>query len=72
MLHHDERAVPVAVEQALNAGAASKQHALNLPARLIELVAPTPIDTPPRLQLVDELVANVKRYSELRGVGQAS
>ena len=72
VLHHDEQAVLAAVEQALDAGGASKQHVLNLLARLVEPASPAPIETPPRLQLADEPVANVGRYDRLREVGHAS
>ncbi|MGE0371010.1 MAG: IS21 family transposase [Gammaproteobacteria bacterium] len=72
VLHHDEQAVLTAVEQALDSGGASKQHVLNLLARLVEPAAPAPIETPPRLKLMDEPVANVGRYDRLRGVGHAS
>lgn len=72
VLHHDEQTVLCAVELALDSGGASKQHVLNLLARLVEPQVPAPIETPPRLQLVDEPVANVGRYERLRGVGHAS
>ena len=72
VLHHDEQAVLCAVELALDSGGASKQHVLNLLARLVEPQVPAPIETPPRLQLTDEPVANVGRYDRLRGVGHAS
>ena len=61
-----------AVELALDSGGASKQHVLNLLARLVEPQVPAPVETPPRLQLADEPVANVGRYDRLRGVGHAS
>jgi transposase len=72
VLHHDEQAVLRAVELALDSGGASKQHVLNLLARLVEPEVPAPIETPPRLQLADEPEANVGRYDRLRGVGHAS
>ena len=66
VLHHDEQAVLCAVELALDAGAASKQHVLNLLARLLEPALPVPIETPPHLLLTAEPVANVGRYDRLR------
>ena len=67
VLHHDEQAVLCAVELALEAGAVSKEHVLNLLRRLTEAEAPPPIDTPTRLTLLEEPVANVARYDHLRG-----
>jgi hypothetical protein len=67
VLHHDEQAVLCAVELALEAGAVSKEHVLNLLRRLTEAEAPPPIDTPARLTLLEEPVANVTRYDHLRG-----
>jgi hypothetical protein len=55
------------VELALEAGAVSKEHVLNLLRRLTEAEAPPPIDTPTRLTLLEEPVANVTRYDHLRG-----
>ena len=67
VLHHDEQAVLCAVELALEAGVVSKEHVLNLLRRLTEVDAPPPIDTPTRLTLLEEPVANVTRYDHLRG-----
>ena len=67
VLHHDEQAVLCAVELALEAGAVSKEHVLNLLRRLTEAEVPPPIDTPTRLTLLEEPVANVTRYDHLRG-----
>jgi len=67
VLHHDEETVLCAVELALDAGAVSKQHVLNLLSRLLEAEAPAPIDTPSALRLTDEPKANVTRYDHLRG-----
>ena len=66
VLHHDEGAVLTAVEMALETGAASKQHILNLLGRLIELPPPAPIDAPQALRLVTEPLANIGRYDQLR------
>ena len=67
VLHHDEEAVLCAVELALEAGSASKQHVLNLLSRLLEAEPPAPIDTPVGLSLAEEPEANVNRYDHLRG-----
>ena len=72
VLHHDEQAVLTAVELALDAGAPSKQHILNLLGRLIELPPPAPIDAPQALVLTIEPVANVTRYDSLREVRNAA
>jgi len=68
VLHHDEQAVLTAVEMALDAGVASKQHVLNLLGRLVELPPPAPIDAPQALVLRIEPQANVTRYDSLREV----
>ncbi len=47
VLHHDEQAVLTAVELALESGAPSKQHVLNLLGRLIDAAPPAP-STPRR------------------------
>ena len=61
-----------AVELALDSEGASKQHVLNVLARLLEPTLPPPVDTPARLQLDDEPVSNVNRYDGLREVDHAS
>jgi transposase len=71
VLHHDESAVLCAVELALESGAASKQHILNILSRLIEGSAPQPIATPVPLSLKVEPEANVTRYDTLRPVAQS-
>jgi hypothetical protein len=71
VLHHDESAVLCAVELALESGAASKQHILNILSRLIEGSAPQPIATPAPLSLKVEPEANVTRYDALRPVAQS-
>jgi hypothetical protein len=68
VLHHDEQAVLKAVEIALESGAPSKQHVLNLLGRLVELPPPAPIETPQALILKIEPLANVTRYDSLREV----
>ena len=72
VLHHDEQAVLTAVELALESGAASKQHVLNLLARLIEVDAPAPVSAPPALALAVEPQANVSRYDGLREIRDAA
>ena len=72
VLQHEELEVLTAVELALESGAPSKQHVLNLLKRLIDPAPPTPIDTPTPLVLVVEPQANVGRYDELREVRHAA
>ena len=72
VLHHDEHAVLCAVELARDAEGVSKQHVLNVLARLLEPALPAPIETPGHLALEAEPVANVSRYDGLRAVDQAS
>ncbi len=66
VLHHDESAVLVAVEMALEAGVPSKPHILNLLGRLVELPRPAPVKPPEGLELTLEPEANVSRYDRLR------
>jgi hypothetical protein len=68
VLQHDEQAVLSAVELALEAGAPTKTHILNLLHRLVD---GKPMDTPPikapqALTLTTEPQANVERYDALR------
>jgi hypothetical protein len=72
VLHHDEQAVLCAVELALETGAPSKQHVINILNRLLEATAPAPIDTPTALRLSEEPQANVARYDHLRGDAHGS
>lgn len=70
VLQHDEEAVLTAVELALEAGAPTKTHILNLLHRLIDA---KPMDTPPiqapqALALTTEPQANVERYDALRKI----
>ena len=52
---------------ALEAGAASKQHVLNILSRLLQASPPSPIDVPDGLTLLNEPKADVHRYDRLRG-----
>jgi transposase len=68
VLQHDEQAVLTAVELALEAGAPTKTHILNLLHRLVD---GKPVDAPPvkppnALTLTTEPQANVERYDALR------
>ncbi len=72
VLHHDEQAVLTAVELALEAGVASKEHILNVLARLIDNPAPAPVTTPDALKLTVEPEANVGRYDGLREARHAA
>ena len=68
VLQHDEQAVLAAVELALDAGAPTKTHILNLLHRLVDgkpLDAP-PVKPPGALTLTTEPQANVERYDALR------
>lgn len=68
VLHHDEQAVLASVELALESGAPSKQHILNILSRLIAPSAPAPIDAPPILTLQIEPTTDTSRYDQLREV----
>jgi hypothetical protein len=72
VLHHDEQAVLCAVELALNAGAPTKTHILNLLHRLIDGKSPiaSPVEAPQSLTLNQEPRADVERYDALRGTAQ--
>lgn len=72
VLQHDEQAVLTAVELALESGAPSKQHVLNLLARLLGESPPAPMTAPPGLALRVEPQANVERYDALREVHHAA
>ncbi len=67
VLHHDEQVVLCAVELALEAGAVSKQHVLNVLSRLLQATPPAPVEAPQALTLLDEPRADVNRYEALRG-----
>ena len=75
VLQHDEQAVLTAVELALEAGAPTKTHILNLLHRLVD---GKPMDTPPMYKatgrgfdLTKEPQANVERYDALRKAREA-
>lgn len=72
VLHHDEQAVLAAVELALESGAPSKPHVLNLLGRLVESSPPPLVTAPQALGLVEEPQANVSRYDRLRRVRHAA
>ena len=75
VLYHDQALILQAVEQALAAGVASKQHILNLLAHLISQInqAPPPLaDVQQALNLVEEPQANVSRYDALRRINHAA
>jgi hypothetical protein len=80
VLYHDQRLVVQAVDQALAAGAPSKQHIVHCLSGLISQNNPLP---PPltdvqlgnvqqALVLVEEPQANVSRYDDLRRVSHAA
>lgn len=72
VLHHDEQAVLLAVEMALEDGVATKLHVMNLLTRLLEPAAAPLIHAPQDLQLQEEPKANVVRYDSLRGQRHAA
>ena len=72
VLQYDEQAVLTAVELALEDGAASKPHILNLLGRLLGEIPPAPMDAPPTLRLQVEPVANAARYDHLREVSHVA
>ena len=73
VLQHDEQAVLAAVELALEAGAPTKTHILNLLHRLIDgkTTDAPPVKPPSALTLTTEPQANVDRYDALRRVKEA-
>src|SRR3954451_1051757 len=73
VLQHDAQAVLTAVELALEAGAPTKTHVLNLLHRLVDgkpMGAPA-LKAPQALTLTTEPRADVERYDALRRVGEA-
>ena len=74
VLQHDEDAVLLAVEMALETGVPTKTHVLNLLHRLVDgkSIMPPTIDAPQALMLNNEPEANVQRYDALRTVRHAS
>ena len=73
VLQHDEQAVLTAVELALEAGAPTKTHILNLLHRLVDgkPVDAPPVNPPNALTLTIEPQANVERYDALRKAREA-
>ncbi len=73
VLHHDEQAVLVAVELALEDGVPSKTHILNRLHRLIDGKPATPpvVTAPQALALANEPRADVERYDALRQAREA-
>jgi transposase len=74
VLQHDEDAVLLAVEMALETGVPTKTHVLNLLHRLVDgkSITPPTIDAPQSLMLTNEPEANVERYDALRTARHAS
>jgi transposase len=72
VLHHDEQAVLVAVELALEDGVPSKTHILNRLHRLLDEkpLNPPAVETPPALTLAAEPTADASRYDALRHAGE--
>jgi len=68
VLHHDEQAVLCAVEMAVNDGAPTKTHVLNLLHRLVDGKSPdvAKVEAPQALALAKEPQADVERYDALR------
>jgi transposase len=73
VLHHDEQAVLVAVELALEDGVPTKTHILNQLHRLLDgkPVAPPVVSAPQALTLAHEPTADAGRYDALRPDGEA-
>ena len=73
VLQHDEQAVLTAVELALEAGAPTKTHILNVLHRLIDgkPIDPPAVKPPNALTLTTEPQANVERYDALRKAREA-
>src|SRR6202042_515499 len=73
VLQHDEQAVLTAVELALEAGAPTKTHILNVLHRLTDgkPIDPPVVKPPDALTLTTEPQANVERYDALRKAREA-
>ena len=73
VLQHDEQAVLAAVELAIEAGAPTKTHILNLLHRLVDgkPLDPPAVPAPKALTLTSEPQADVERYDALRQIGEA-
>lgn len=80
VLYHDQHLIVQAVEQALAAGVASKQHIVYLLSGLISQISPLPppltdsqlANVQAALVLVEEPQANVSRYDDLRSISHAA
>ena len=72
VLHYDEALVLAAIEESLALGVASKPNILNILRRMISPTPPPLADTPQRLSLNEEPIANVERYDGLREVRHAA
>ncbi|HKI74467.1 MAG TPA: IS21 family transposase [Pseudomonadales bacterium] len=72
VLHHDERLVEQAVNEAIQSGIVSKTHILNRLSRLLDAPPPTALTPPPALTLREEPLANTERYDALRGARHVS
>jgi transposase len=72
VLQHDEQAVLAAVELAIEAGAPTKTHILNLLHRLVDgkPLEPPAVAAPKALTLTSEPQADVERYDALRQIGE--
>src|SRR4029079_4478960 len=64
--HREEQAVLTAVERALESGAPSKHHVLNLLSRLIAETPPAPVIAPQAVRRARDTKDNVSRYDGLR------
>jgi transposase len=67
VLHHDEKLVEQAVNEAIQSDVISKTHILNRLSRLLDTPPPAALEPPPALALREEPVANTERYDNLRG-----
>ena len=72
VLHYDEALVLAAIEESLALGVASKPNILNILRRMMSPALPPLADTPQRLSLKEEPMANVERYDGLREVRHAA
>ena len=72
VLHYDETLVLAAIEESLSLGVASKPNILNILRRMISPALPPLADTPQRLSLNEEPIANVERYDGLREARHAA
>lgn len=70
VLFHDEKLVLSAVDEAIKAGAPSKQAVLNLLSRSLDGTPPPRVNTPQALSLLIEPEADTGRYDSLRDKGE--